>query len=134
MKLRDESAQRGDIRCRHRVIGQRREVRRRQRGDALAAFLNDDLFALPDLVQQFRQVRLGCEGPDGFHDGVSPNWLIELVYHRDVPGSPAVDRDGTMVDLYGYTSMLVAAVQAQGEALAKLQTELAQVKRRLRAK
>jgi hypothetical protein len=45
-----------------------------------------------------------------------------------------VDRDGTMVDLYGYTSMLVAAVQAQGEALAKLQTELAQVKRGLRAK
>jgi hypothetical protein len=111
---------------------------------------------------------------------VSPNWLIELVYHRakknilylseaerqrvaedlarfklasyeyrdpalggrrylgfiieDVPGSPAVDRDGTMVDLYGYTSMLVAAVQAQGEALAKLQSELAQVKRKLRVK
>ncbi len=56
---------------------------------------------------------------------MSPNWLIELVYHRDA-GSPAVDRDGTMVDLYGYTSMLVAAVQAQGEALAKLQSELAQ--------
>ncbi|HXN45573.1 MAG TPA: tail fiber domain-containing protein, partial [Bryobacteraceae bacterium] len=53
---------------------------------------------------------------------------------EDVPGSLAVDRDGTMVDLYGYTSMLVAAVQAQGEALAKLQNELAQVKRRLRAK
>ena len=70
-------------------------------------------------------MRLGCEGPNGLHDGVSPNWLIELVYHRDA-GSPAVDRDGTMVDLYGYTSMLVAAVQAQGEALAKLQSELAQ--------
>jgi hypothetical protein len=33
-----------------------------------------------------------------------------------------------------YTSMLVAAVQAQGEALAKLQSELAQVKRKLRVK
>ena len=53
---------------------------------------------------------------------------------EDVPGSPAVDRDGTMVDLYGYTSMILAAVQAQGEELAKLQAELAQVKRRLRAK
>ena len=53
---------------------------------------------------------------------------------EDVPGSPAVDRDGTMVDLYGYTSMLVAAVQAQGEALAKLQAELAQVKRGLHLK
>jgi hypothetical protein len=39
-----------------------------------------------------------------------------------------------MVDLYGYTSMLVAAVQAQGEALAKLRAELAQVKRRLRVR
>jgi hypothetical protein len=51
-----------------------------------------------------------------------------------LPGSPALDRDGTMVDLYGNASMMVAAVQAQGEALAKLQAEFAQVKRRLRAK
>jgi len=50
--------------------------------------------------------RLGCEGPNGLHDGVSPNWLIELVYHRDA-GSPAVDRDAPWWDLYGYTSMLV---------------------------
>lgn len=46
----------------------------------------------------------------------------------DVPGSPAVDRDGNMVDLYGYASMLVAAVQAQGEEIAKLKAELAKLK------
>jgi hypothetical protein len=53
---------------------------------------------------------------------------------EDVPGSPAVDRDGNMVDLYGYASMLVAAVQAQGEEIAKLKTELARMKRHSRSK
>ena len=53
---------------------------------------------------------------------------------EDVPGSPAVDRDGNMVDLYGYASMLVAAVQAQGEEIAKLKAELARLKTRLRSK
>jgi hypothetical protein len=48
---------------------------------------------------------------------------------EDVPGSPAVDRDGNMVDLYGYASMLVAAVQAQGEEIRKLKAELARLKR-----
>jgi hypothetical protein len=53
---------------------------------------------------------------------------------EDVPGSPAVDRDGNMVDLYGYASMLVAAVQAQGEEIAKLKAELLRLKRQARAK
>ena len=53
---------------------------------------------------------------------------------EDVPGSPAVDRDGNMVDLYGYASMLVAAVQAQGEEIAKLKAELLRLGRQRRAK
>jgi hypothetical protein len=52
----------------------------------------------------------------------------------DVPDSPAVDRDGNMVDLYGYASMLVAAVQAQGEEIARLKAELARLKARVRKK
>lgn len=51
---------------------------------------------------------------------------------EDVPGSPAVDRDGNMVDLYGYTSMLVAAVQAQGEEIRRLKLDLARLKRQAR--
>jgi len=51
---------------------------------------------------------------------------------EDVPGSPAVDRDGNMVDLYGYASMLVAAVQAQGEEIAKLKADLARLRRQSR--
>jgi hypothetical protein len=50
---------------------------------------------------------------------------------EDVPGSPAVDRDANMVDLYGYTSMLVAAVQAQSAEVARLKAELARLRRRL---
>jgi hypothetical protein len=53
---------------------------------------------------------------------------------EDVPGSPAVDRDGNMVDLYGYASMLVAAVQAQGEEIRKLKTELSRLKRQAHGK
>jgi hypothetical protein len=53
---------------------------------------------------------------------------------EDVPGSPAVDRDGNMVDLYGYASMLVAAVQAQGDEIAKLKAELTRLKRQTRSK
>jgi hypothetical protein len=48
---------------------------------------------------------------------------------EDVPGSPAVDRDGNMVDLYGYASMLVAAFQEQSREIADLKAEIAQLKR-----
>jgi hypothetical protein len=32
---------------------------------------------------------------------------------EDSPNAPAVDRDGDMVDLYGYASMLLATTQTQ---------------------
>jgi hypothetical protein len=34
---------------------------------------------------------------------------------EDIPGSPAVERDGNRVDLYGHASMLVAAVRPRGK-------------------
>jgi hypothetical protein len=37
-----------------------------------------------------------------------------------------------MVDLYGYASMLVAAVQAQGKEISQLKAELARLKLKLR--
>ena len=46
-----------------------------------------------------------------------------------MPGSPAVDRDGNMVDLYGYASMLVAAFQEQSLQIADLKAEIARLKR-----
>jgi hypothetical protein len=43
---------------------------------------------------------------------------------EDNPTSPAVDRDGDLVDLYGYTSMLLATTQAQQQQIRELQQQL----------
>lgn len=44
---------------------------------------------------------------------------------EDQPGSPAVRADGERVDLYGYASLALAAVQAQEAELAALRAEVA---------
>ncbi len=49
----------------------------------------------------------------------------------DQPDSPAVQADGEHVDLYGYTSLTVAAVQAQDAELQALRTELAETRESL---
>jgi hypothetical protein len=82
--------------------------------------LADDLARFKLATYEYRDPALAGKRHLGF--------IIE-----DVPGSPAVDRDGNMVDLYGYASMLVAAVQAQGEEIAKLKAELARLGRLPRA-
>ena len=51
----------------------------------------------------------------------------------DQPHSPAVQADGAHVDLYGYTSLTVAAVQAQEEELRAVRAELAQTRAELAA-
>ena len=51
----------------------------------------------------------------------------------DQPGSPAVQADGNHVDLYGYTSLTVAAVQAQEAELQTLRTELTETRAALQA-
>jgi hypothetical protein len=43
---------------------------------------------------------------------------------EDSPSAPAVDRDGDMVDLYGYASMLVATTQAQQRQIEALQKQV----------
>jgi hypothetical protein len=43
---------------------------------------------------------------------------------EDSPGAPAVDREHDMVDLYGYTSMLLAATQAQQQQIEALQRQV----------
>ncbi len=49
----------------------------------------------------------------------------------DTPDSPAVDRDGDMVDLYGYATMLAAALQAQQQRINALETEVRDLRREL---
>jgi len=52
----------------------------------------------------------------------------------DAPRTPAVAPDATHVDLYGYTSMIVAAVQAQAKEIEALQREVAGLRRTKPAK
>ena len=49
----------------------------------------------------------------------------------DVGDSPAVTADGGHVDLYGYTSMAVAAIQAQQKRIDALEREVASLRREL---
>jgi hypothetical protein len=48
---------------------------------------------------------------------------------EDSPGVPAVDRDGSLVDLYGYTSMLLATTQAQQRQIQSLQQQVKDLRR-----
>ncbi|HEY2729520.1 MAG TPA: hypothetical protein VGK52_06230 [Polyangia bacterium] len=43
---------------------------------------------------------------------------------EDSPAVPAVDRDGDMVDLYGYTSMLLATTQVQQRQIEGLKNQV----------
>jgi hypothetical protein len=51
----------------------------------------------------------------------------------DVGQSPAIDADGARVDLYGYASMAVAAIQAQAREIESLKREVAQLRREQRS-
>ncbi|MEZ4316273.1 MAG: hypothetical protein R3F61_02165 [Myxococcota bacterium] len=49
----------------------------------------------------------------------------------DAPGSAAVRTDGERVDLYGYTSLALAALQVQQAEITALRAELAELRSRL---
>ena len=51
----------------------------------------------------------------------------------DVSGAPSVAGDGEHVDLYGYTSLAVAAIQVQDQRIRQLERELADLKAEIRA-
>jgi hypothetical protein len=50
---------------------------------------------------------------------------------EDDPASPAVDEGKTQVDLYGYTSMLVAAMKIQSRKLEQQSAELTSLRRKI---
>lgn len=49
----------------------------------------------------------------------------------DVGGAPCVQPSGQRVDLYGYTSMAVAALQVQGQEIEALRAELAALRQKV---
>jgi hypothetical protein len=52
---------------------------------------------------------------------------------EDDPDSPAVAEGKTQIDLYGYTSMVVAAMKVQARTLEKQSAELAALRQRVKA-
>jgi Chaperone of endosialidase len=48
---------------------------------------------------------------------------------EDSPSVPAVDRDGDMVDLYGYTSMLLATTKTQQQQIEVLKKRVDELSR-----
>ncbi len=89
------------------------------------AYLSDvDLRRVADEVARLRLARWSYKGDPGrvSHLGI----IIE-----DAPGSVAVDPTRERVDLYGYTSMAIAAVQAQRAELAAQRREIAALRRQI---
>lgn len=82
--------------------------------------VRDDLLSMP--LATWRYVS---------EDGAGPEHLGFII--DDAPSTPAVARDGEHVDVYGYTSMAVAAIQAQQRQIATLSAELQALRKELDA-
>ncbi|WP_437325242.1 hypothetical protein [Sorangium sp. So ce381] len=82
------------------------------------ARVRDELVATPLATWRYNH--------EGGHGREHLGFIID-----DNPASPAVASDGDHVDLYGYTSMAVAAIQMQQKQIAALQRELAALRKEL---
>lgn len=100
---------------------------------SLRAFKQDVAYLAPGQVEalygQVRDLRLATWVYKGDATATTrTGFLID-----DVPGSPAVAPDGQHVDLYGYTSMTVAAIQAQAQRIDALEKKLAELEAQIAA-
>lgn len=82
--------------------------------------LRDELVRLPLATYRYRSEDPAARSRLGF--------VID-----DAGQSPAVAPGGTMVDVYGYTTMAVAAIQAQEREIARLGRELEALRRECRS-
>ena len=73
------------------------------------------------LAMKLARYRYRTDGADG------PERLGFLI--DDAPHTPAVAPDATQVDLYGYASMVVAAVQTQAKEIEALRREVSELRR-----
>jgi len=90
---------------------------------------------------------LGSDEVGRLHDDLMRLKLATYAYRSDGPAarrrlgfviddvgqSPAIAPGGDMVDLYGYASMAVAAIQAQDREIGRLRDEIAALRRECRA-
>jgi hypothetical protein len=81
--------------------------------------VRDELLAMPLATWEYTAEGAGANTHLGF--------VID-----DVPASPAVSEGGDTVDLYGYTSMAIAALQAQQREIDTLRAEVETLKAALR--
>jgi len=63
------------------------------------------------------------------YDG-APNPSLGFIIDDMPAGSPAVDGDGTHVDLYGYSTMLLATVKEQQKQIDALQKQVDELKKK----
>jgi len=101
---------------------------------SLRAFKKDIRYLDPDerdaLAGQLLSTKLARYRYKDASEG-SPERLGFLI--DDQPASPAVRPDGGHVDLYGYTSMAVATIQAQQAEIETLKAQIALMQARLDA-
>lgn len=86
-----------------------------------------DSAGLKQLAKQAEHVRLARYR---YKDDLSARQHLGFII-EDQPGSPAVERDRNRVDLYGYTSMAVAALQVQQKQIQALQQQVASLQQEL---
>ena len=80
--------------------------------------VRDELVAFPLATWEYRAPRADGKRHFGF--------IID-----DVAPSPSIAPNGSVVDLYGYTSMAVAAVQQQAVEIDELKREIAELRKEL---
>jgi hypothetical protein len=84
---------------------------------------------LQQLAEEVRRVKLAR-----YHYKADTNKTPQLGFIiEDRPNSPAVEPDRDRVDLYGYTSMAVAALQVQNKRLEAQQQQLEAMQREISA-
>jgi hypothetical protein len=87
-------------------------------GAAERSKLAEDVQSIPLVRYRYK------DGPEREHLG----FIIE-----DVEPSPGVDSQRDQVDLYGYTSMAVAAIQEQHREIEALKREIKELRSELRS-
>lgn len=94
------------------------------------AFKQDVRYLTPAERDRVRDELLGFRLATYRYRGAPERQHLGFVIEDQEP-SPAIDAARDQVDLYGYTSMVVATLQAQAEELAALRREVAALRARL---
>lgn len=101
---------------------------------SLRAYKHDVGYLSDAEVERMRDALLRLKLATYQYNGETPSAPPHLGFIIDDVGpSPAVAADGTRVDLYGYTTMAVAAIQAQAKEIAELQQAVRHLRARVAA-